>query len=387
MVYGCKMLKIILILSHIVCQFFYNFIVIGIKMSYSPEIKNIIIIDDEENICKSLTRLLMLNNYNVTSFLSAEEAIIFLEKKPDKIPELIITDYNLKQQNGIELLSKIKYLHNEINVIIMTGYGHKELVIESLRFGADDFIDKPINPTNIIDSINKINQKRLSNYEIQKAKSSTMMHEINNHLSIIKVNAQLLKFEKENNSEISDLINNQIDSMNRTIKTMLAPENFIVSSIKMSKEIINLKHLIETIVSLLQNNASDKNIKITARLVNASISGDLNYLRQVVMNVLLNAIIYSPENTTVLITLKNEQNHTVIEVADEGDGIPDNFKCKIFDYGFRINNNIKGCGIGLFFAKNVIKAHNGRIEVIDNKPKGSVFRIILLSGYKVKDDK
>ncbi|MBP7653164.1 hybrid sensor histidine kinase/response regulator [Candidatus Dependentiae bacterium] len=346
-------------------------------MGYSPEIKNIIIIDDEEIICKSLERLLGINNYNTMSFLSAEDAITFLETNQRDTPELIITDYNLKKQNGIELLEKLKKNYPEISVIIITGYGYKELVIESLRFGADDFIDKPFNSENIIDSIKKINNKRISNYKIHKQKSSSIMHEINNHLSIMKNSAHLLKIDKNSYSEISDILNNQIDLMNETIKTILSPENFVASSIKIIKGNFNISTLIKTVILLLENNAADKNIKIETELIDTNISGDINYVRQVIMNILLNAIIYSPPHTSIKINMKNEKQHIIIEIADEGIGIQDKFKEKIFDYGFRINQEIKGCGIGLFFAKNVLNAHDGRIEVIDNRPRGSIFRIIL----------
>ena len=337
----------------------------------------IVIVDDEKEICESIKSILQASGYCVEIFLNAHSTYNYITKCNDNLPDIVITDYKLIGQSGLELLERIKNTYPEISVIIMTGYGDKKLIVESLRFGAEDFIDKPLNPKDLRSAIEKIINKREAHLQIQTQKTNAVQHEINNHLTIIKGNAQLLKYENENNLEISEILDNQIDLLKSSIQTMLAPENFIKSSIKLKKENINLKPLIETAIFLLENNALDKNINIEADLIDSNIEADVNYLRQVVMNILLNAIIYSAENSKIRISIINESEFIIIEIADEGIGIPDDFKKNIFNYGFRVNKDIKGCGIGLFFALNVIKAHNGRIEVADNKPQGSIFRIIM----------
>ncbi len=337
----------------------------------------IVVVDDEKGICNTIKSILEISNYIVEIFYDAGSAYDYLVACQEKLPDIIITDYQLKGENGIELLAKIKSNYPEISVIIITGYGDKKLAVESMKLGAEDFIDKPLTAHNIRNAVERILIKRDANLKIHSQKSDAIIHEINNHLTIMKTSAQLLKIEGNSNFEVSEIINKQIDLIDGTIKTMLAPENFIKSSIKLHKEKIDLKKLIENVVVLLENNASDKNIKIQTELIDINVLADINYIRQVIMNIILNSIIYSSENTNIKISVKNEHKFIFIEITDEGIGIPDNFKDKIFQYGFRINPEIKGCGIGLFFARNVLNAHNGRIEVIDNYPCGSVFRIIL----------
>jgi len=337
----------------------------------------IVIVDDEREICESIQSILKASGYCIETFADAQSAYNYISNNIGDQPDIVITDYKLAGDNGLNLLSKIKTNFSEISVIIMTGYGDKKLIIETLRFGAEDFIDKPLNPKDLRKSVEKILFRRIEKYQLQKQKTSAVIHEINNHLSIIKGSAQIMKFETCDESKIPDLIINQVNCMNNSIKTMLAPDNFINSAIKVKKAKINLKSIIDSVVIILGNNAEGKKIAIETDISNIEARVDINYMRQVIMNILLNAILYSPQESKIQIKLFLENENIVIQISDEGIGIADDLKEKIFNYGFRINSEIKGCGIGLFFAANVIKAHKGKIEVMDNKPKGSIFRIIL----------
>jgi signal transduction histidine kinase len=88
-------------------------------------------------------------------------------------------------------------------------------------------------------------------------------------------------------------------------------------------------------------------------------------LRQVLSNLLANAIKFSPEGSKVLLSARDEPDYLMIEVADEGIGIPAEDQEHIFDDFFRASNaeDISGAGLGLSIAKKIINAHNGTIEV------------------------
>ena len=337
----------------------------------------IMIVDDEKEICVALQAMLEFNNYTVEIFYTAESAHNRLLEKPDNLPDIIITDYQMKGETGLDLLAKVKDMHPEISVVIMTGFGDKKLAVKSMVLGAENFLDKPLTSQKVQQTISEIIEKKMSIYQVMKQKNSAIIHEINNHLTVLKGNTQLLKFAGENNLTTLNSIILQINSMACTVKTMLTPENFINSSIKLQKKETNLKTVIENVISLLHNNAVEKNIKIESELADIKVLIDVNYLRQAIMNILLYAIMDSPESAKISVRVIIKSTEVCIEIGDEGIGIHDGLKSKIFNYGFRMNNDIKGYGIGLFFAQNVLKAHNGRIEVINNQPKGSVFRLML----------
>ena len=108
---------------------------------------------------------------------------------------------------------------------------------------------------------------------------------------------------------------------------------------------------------------------------------DARLIVQVVFNILDNAIKYTPENSPIHIHFYEENHWIVIEITDQGSGIPDEEKQKIFDMFYTTSTKIvdsrRSMGLGLSLCKSIIHSHSGKIEVYDNKPSGAVFRFTL----------
>ena len=97
-----------------------------------------------------------------------------------------------------------------------------------------------------------------------------------------------------------------------------------------------------------------------------------------------NAIKYTPPGSHIVITTKKEGEWAVVSVADDGEGIPDELKSKVFDRFYSGANKIadsrRSLGLGLSLCKSIINAHGGTITVADNKPHGSIFTFTLPAG-------
>jgi two-component system phosphate regulon sensor histidine kinase PhoR len=110
------------------------------------------------------------------------------------------------------------------------------------------------------------------------------------------------------------------------------------------------------------------------------IFGDYNELVHVMMNLLSNACKYSPEKIDITVTIKNSDKATIVKIADKGMGIAPGEKKKIFEKYYRIpsgnQHNTKGFGIGLYYVKEVLKAHQATIIVESEPGKGSSFIIL-----------
>lgn len=98
-------------------------------------------------------------------------------------------------------------------------------------------------------------------------------------------------------------------------------------------------------------------------------------------NLLENAIKYADGRPEIEVRLSHSNGKVTMEFADKGAGIPDKEKKRIFEKFYRIGSEetrkTKGTGLGLFIVKQVVKAHNGTIQVLDNQPKGTVFKIVI----------
>jgi len=111
---------------------------------------------------------------------------------------------------------------------------------------------------------------------------------------------------------------------------------------------------------------------------------DKSAMVSIMVNLLENAIKYSPQDKEIEVALKAGSEEVSLKVADKGIGIPDNLKNKIFQKFYRAGNEdtrkTKGTGLGLYIIKQLVVAHNGKISVLDNHPKGAIFTVRLPLG-------
>lgn len=130
-----------------------------------------------------------------------------------------------------------------------------------------------------------------------------------------------------------------------------------------------------------------ENYNIETYIEDESLSAKMDgrLIMQVIFNLVDNAMKYSPVNSTIKVSAVSQDRFVKISVADEGNGISDENKQKIFNMFYKVNDSVadgrRGLGIGLALCKAVIDAHGGEITVEDNQPKGTIFSFKLLGDF------
>jgi len=114
--------------------------------------KRILVVDDEENARVALSKILAREGYEVASAGNGYEALNFLRGRE---VELIITDINMPEMNGLSFLRELSRSHPESNVIMVTAYGEVESYLEAMNLGAFEYINKPVK----IDELKRIIRK------------------------------------------------------------------------------------------------------------------------------------------------------------------------------------------------------------------------------------
>ncbi len=109
--------------------------------------------DDEENTLAVLSNILTHDGYDVSLARNGQEALNYLCSKD---VELIITDLNMPDMNGLMFLRELNRIHPNSNVIMVTGYGDIESYIEAMTQGVFEYINKPVNYVDLKKAINKI---------------------------------------------------------------------------------------------------------------------------------------------------------------------------------------------------------------------------------------
>lgn len=160
------------------------------------------------------------------------------------------------------------------------------------------------------------------------------------------------------------------------------------SGFHMSKGDVDIKVLIRDIVDQLQDKHPNTLFSLQMDKTIPMIQADTVALTSIALNLLENAVKYCPPDTHVDVTLKHDHNNIILEVADEGAGIPDEEKSKIFEKFYRVGNEdtrtTKGTGLGLYLVQSLVAEHDGTISVRDNKPTGTIFSVKLPATKKTK---
>jgi signal transduction histidine kinase len=209
--------------------------------------------------------------------------------------------------------------------------------------------------------------------------SDHVSHQLMNPLTAIRTEIEyLLKRDRPEQEYRASLVQleGQTESMISIVKTLLV----IAKSGKLKSESKSIFSLTKLIKNDIYNFFKD-------HLINYEIDENL-YLRgesekylMVLQNLIHNSIKYSPDGVNVSVSAKKIGNLIIISIEDNGIGIDDLEKAKVFQKFYRSNQaeklGIKGFGLGLSLAKSIVDEASGKIEIDNNKPKGTIFRITL----------
>jgi signal transduction histidine kinase len=210
----------------------------------------------------------------------------------------------------------------------------------------------------------------------------SVSHELKTPIASTKLQLQtLLKHELDREKQIL-LLNNALketDRLHKLVDNVLLVTQIENKNNNSNINSINFSELLEsTVERYFEMYIENKWIKLNIE-PNVFLKGDHDLLPSLIINLVENAIKYSYETLQVTLTLKTENDKVLFEVADNGCGIPNSEKLKIFEKFYRSGNEetrkTKGTGIGLFIVKQICNAHQALINVTDNKPSGSIFQI------------
>jgi len=135
------------------------------------ENEKILIIDDDPGALKSLTRVLKRKGYGITTAASGEEALALLKEKPF---DLVLTDLLLKQMDGLEVLSAVKKIDPEMEVIVITGHASIETAIEAMKNDAFHYLEKPFRPDVVRHLVGQALRKHRLNREVRHLKEQVV---------------------------------------------------------------------------------------------------------------------------------------------------------------------------------------------------------------------
>ncbi len=223
---------------------------------------------------------------------------------------------------------------------------------------------------------------------IKKDFVANVSHELRTPLASIKGYSETLlddEVERDKQKEFLEIIDRHATRMSRIIDDLLILSRLESSAVSLVSATVDMRELIGSIVKGCLKGAQDKAITIKAELpdVLPPVMGDRDRLEQVVVNLIDNAIKYTPSGGEVTITAEGHEGEVRVDVSDTGIGIPADDISRIFERFYRVDKArsraLGGTGLGLAIVKHIIQGHNGRLDVRSELGEGSTFSFFLAS--------
>lgn len=204
-------------------------------------------------------------------------------------------------------------------------------------------------------------------------------HELRTPIQNIITRLYLIKKQPARINDHIDVIEDVTRRMRNLVEDLLDLTRFERGHIPLEQRPVNLGTLIASMVDVQQADAHLKNISLTTVIPESSlyVLGDPERLGQVLTNLVVNALNYTPAGGRVTVKLQQRQNTAIIRVEDTGIGIEAAHLEQIFEPFVRVNEDRQGSGLGLSIAREIIEMHNGMIDVNSKPGQGSCFTIAL----------
>jgi len=213
----------------------------------------------------------------------------------------------------------------------------------------------------------------------------SITHELRSPIASVKLSLQTLERKHDLPAQTtSRLIANALsdtDRLHALVENLLLSAKIESAAFETYNEPVNLTDLVNDTSSKLQETLGRGRTFQLELQPNVFVNGDHGALVSVVNNLIENAIKYSPPSSPVRLSLNGDGHKAILAIADEGYGIPESERRKIFKKFYRIGNEdtrrAKGTGLGLYIVNHIVSLHRGEVSVLTNEPRGTVFQIKL----------
>lgn len=354
-------------------------------MQNGPPAIRVLVVDDELLVLTAYRDILLDLGYEVNTATSGSEA---LEVAKTFCPDILLADNNMPKMSGLQTIQELQQIAPDALSILTTGYSDIAIVTKALRQSVFDFLLKPVSLENLTHSIQRAVMQLEARERERRQKDflSIVSHELRAPLQ-----APLRYLENILTSDEDQLNEKQRSMLQRAAKGIKAEVRLINNlldlqylesgrfNIKLRE--YSLRSAVQDVAESFFLQAADLEVQILwnppGDLFLAQL--DPEQTRQAIANVLNNAIQHSPAHGAVKLRLFRRQNKVSIMVRDSGPGIAEPYLERIFEKSFQIPATVskKGLGVGLYIAREIVRAHGGEILVKSKLERGSIFVIRL----------
>lgn len=370
------------------------------SLNVKSTMRDILIVDDAPNNLRLLAAILKQFGYEVRSSISGKMAIMAARNSP---PDLILLDINMPDMDGYEVCRQLREdaATAEIPIIFLTAYNQTKDKVRAFKLGAQDYITKPFQADEVIVRIENQLALRDAKNELEKAKEAAVValqkeqeanrvkseflsmiyHDFKAPLTTIQAYIGLLQGKDQNQLQASSQTNffqrieASIEFMIYLIDNLLIANQIHSEALQPYISSVDLLSLCQDITDTIQlGYGAEHHLEFVTELAFLKVETDPNLLRQILTNLLMNAVKYSPSGSTVRLELTCQSQRACFRVTDQGIGIEKSELNKIFEPFYRSRGAVefaKGNGLGLAATQRCIDSLQGDIDIVSKINQGT----------------
>src|SRR5580704_3754494 len=361
----------------------------------------VLVVDDNEANRSLALHTLEDEGYRVVLASGGEEAIALVERE---VPDCIVLDVRMPGLDGFAVCERIRSLPRaaETPVVFLTASCDVETFDLALRSGGDDFLTKPVRPTELVIRVQSaLKLRRLSTelrehysrfksqrddmvrLQLQKERlMAFVVHDLKNPVNAMDLHAQILARDQalsDDARESAVQIRGAARQLNRMILNLLDLSKADEGKLTVTRADVALRPLVDAVTGEIALAARERDVTCEVALETDRVLADEDLLRRTLANLVENAIHHAPRRTVVRVLGRRGDGATELRVVDGGTGVPSSMREQIFDPFVQLEGNglpssRSGRGLGLTFCRLAVEAHGGRIWIEDANP-GAIFAL------------
>ncbi|GAB4530817.1 MAG: hypothetical protein OHK0046_51580 [Anaerolineae bacterium] len=356
----------------------------------------VLLLDDDPKFRTLVIDILMAvagTNYDVTPFADYDHA---LQESTTQLYDIFLVDYRLgEERTGLDFIHDLRKRRLSAPAILLTSQGNRSLDLTAMQIGFMDYLDKSSLTPELLErsvrytieharALNDLRRLYEQVSELEQLKTDMIRlasHDFGNRVTNLMMTAGLLTKSLEGRASESE--QKQLARMDKTLHEMrqlttdiLSLERIETTIHESHMDVIDLRELVVGICQDAQNHAPQM-VQVMVEDAPTIVHGSATQLHEAVLNLVENAIKYTPPTGQIIIRLFHKAAYAMFEVEDTGYGIPEAQQRRLFQPFFRVATRetagIGGTGLGLYIVKSIINRHNGDIWVKSVYQQGSVF--------------
>jgi len=368
---------------------------------------NVLIVDDTPNNLRLLSSMLTQQGYEVRSAISGSVALMAVQTMH---PDLILLDISMPKMGGYEVCERLKAdaQTREIPVIFLSALSEAIDKVQAFQVGGVDYITKPFQVEEVLARVENQLALRRMQIDLQQARAEALKaleqekelnrlkselvamisHDFRAPLTSIRGFSELLRQSHVEGGHtlplaVQERYFGKIDAAIEHLLYLL-DEVLLIGSLESGKTRcepvpIDLPNFCAELLEMLQVNTDQHQLQFAYTGDSSPSEIDPTLLRQILTNLMSNAIKYSPAGGLVRLALDCQADRATFEVQDQGIGIPQANQPHLFETFYRCSNvgSIKGTGLGLAVVKRCVEAHHGQIAIASEENIGTTVTVTL----------